>query len=438
MLDLATNALAFVFAIGLIIFVHEGGHFLAAKAFGMRVLAFSLGFGKRVWGFRRGETEYQIAALPLGGYVKLSGEEVDETPSDDPRDFLNRPRWQRIVVYLAGPAMNVALSIVLIWALFVSGIDIPALQSIPSVVGEVEAGSPGEAAGIRTGDVVVAVDGRAVDRWQDLAFAVMTSIGRPLRIEALRGAERLAFEATPVRPPGYDFGDIGVFPKLLPKIGQVTPGSPAEAAGFRRGDEVRSVDGRALASSAEFVAHVSERAGQPVVVEVLRDGAHLPIEVVPADDGGRGRIGVLLTYEQRYPPLEALRESVRFNVDIAYQSLAVIGKIFKREVAAKSALAGPLEIASQSGAAARTGLKNLLYLMGVISISIGLLNLFPIPVLDGGQILILLVESAARRDLSIAAKTRIAQVGLALIVLLMVTVLYFDASKLVARWMNGG
>lgn len=438
MFDLATNAVAFVFAIGIIIFVHEAGHFAAAKAFGMRVLAFSLGFGKRVWGFRRGETEYQIAALPLGGYVKLAGEEPEEEATDDPRDFLNRPRWQRIVVYLAGPAMNVALSIALIWVLFVGGIDIPALQSIPSVVGEVESGSPGEMAGIRTGDEIVAVDGRSVDRWQDVAFAVMTSIGRPLAIEVERGGERRRLDVTPIQPEGYEFGDIGVFPKLLPKIGQVQPGSPAEAAGFRRGDEVRTVDGRPLASSVDFVAHVSERAGSAVAVEVLRDGAAVRLEVVPDDEDGRGRIGVLLTYEQRYPPLEALRQSVRFNVDIAYQSLAVVGKIFQRQVAAKSALAGPLEIAAQSGAAARSGIKNLLYLMGVISISIGLLNLFPIPILDGGQILILLVESAARRDLSLTTKTRIAQVGLALIVLLMVTVLYFDASKLVTRWMRGG
>jgi regulator of sigma E protease len=438
MLDVATNALAFVFAIGLIILVHEAGHFAVAKAFGMRVLAFSLGFGKRIWGFRRGETDYQIAALPLGGYVKLSGEDPEESASDDPRDFLNRPRWQRIVVYLAGPAANVVLSILLIWALFVAGIDIPALQSIPAVVGEVEAGSPGELAGMASGDEIVEVDGRSVDRWQDVAFAVMTSIGRPITIEAERDGERRRFEVTPIQPEGYDFGDIGVFPKLLPKIGQVLPGSPAERAGFRRGDEVRAVDGRPLAGSADFVAYVSARAGRAVVIEVVRDGAEQRIEVVPADEDGRGRIGVLLSYEQRYPPLEALVQSVRFNVDIAYQSLAVVGKIFQRQVAAKSALAGPLEIATQSGAAARSGFKSLLYLMGVISISIGLLNLFPIPILDGGQILVLLIESAARRDLSLAVKTRIAQVGLTLIVLLMVTVLYFDASKLVTRWMGGG
>ena len=437
MLDLLTNTVAFVFAIGIIIFVHEAGHFLVAKGFGMRVLAFSLGFGKRIWGFRRGETEYRVAVLPLGGYVKLSGEEPDEA-SDDPRDFLNRPRWQRIAVYLAGPAMNVVLSVLLIWVLFMVGIDVPALQSIPAVVGEVETGGPGEAAGFLPGDRIVAVQGKPVDRWQDVAFTVMTSVGRPVAFEVEREGGRQRLSAVPAKPAGYEFGDLGIFPKLLPKIGQVLADSPAESAGFRRGDEVRSVDGRPISSTVEFIEHVNGRAGQTVAVEIVRAGRELTLQVVPEDKDGKGMIGVYLTIEQRYPPLQALRESVRFNRDIASQSLAVIGKIFKREMEAKSALAGPLEIAAQSGAAARTGVRHLLYLMGVISISIGLLNLFPIPVLDGGQIAILLIESVARRDLSQGAKLRIAQVGLALIVLLMVTVLYFDASKLLARWFPGG
>jgi regulator of sigma E protease len=169
------------------------------------------------------------------------------------------------------------------------------------------------------------------------------------------------------------------------------------------------------------------------VLEVMRAGRRLELPVVPADQGGKGRIGVRLTVEQRFPPLRALAESVRFNWTLVRQSLEVIGKIFKREVAAKSALAGPIEIAAQSGAAARSGVKDLLYLMGVISISIGLLNLFPIPVLDGGQITILLVESVLRRDLSETVKMRIAQLGLALIVLLMATVLWFDLSKQVSK-----
>ncbi len=427
--ELGRTLLAFIFALGVIIFVHEAGHFAAARAFGMKVLAFSLGFGRKLVGFRRGETDYKIGWIPLGGYVKLASEEPGDQATDDPRDFINRPRWQRIVVYLAGPAANALLSILLIAGLFVVGVDIPTLQSIPTVVGTVEAGGAGEAAGIRPGDEIVAVEGKPVDRWQEIAFTVMTSIGKPLAFELERDGERVTTTVTPVKPVDFDFGDAGIYPKILPKIGEVVAGSPAEAAGIAVGDELFAVDGRPLASPADFVAYVEQRAGQTVRVELVRLGAHLEIPVVPAETEGKGRIGVRLTITQRFPPGRALVESVRFNFEIARQSLAVIGKIFKREVAAKSALAGPIEIAAQSGQAARTGWKSLLYLMGVISISIGLLNLFPIPILDGGQITILLIESVMRRDLSINVKERIAQVGFALVVLLMVTVLWFDVSK---------
>lgn len=426
--EIVSTLLAFVFALGAIIFVHELGHFAVAKAFGMKVLTFSLGFGRRLWGFRRGETEYKIAWLPLGGYVKLSGEDATG-PTEDPRDFVNRPRWQRILVYVAGPASNFVFSLLLIAGLFMVGIEVPALQTIPSVVGTVEPGSPGEAAGLATGDRIVAIDGREVDRWHDVAFAIMTSIGKPVAVEVERGAERLSMTVTPVKPDDFDFGDAGIFPKILPRVGAVAPGSAAAVAGLRHGDEVRAVDGRALASPADLIAHIEPRAGQTITLEILREGQRLDLPVVPADVDGKGRIGVTLTVAQRLPFGAAFVESARFNYGIARQSLAVIGKIFKREVAAKSALAGPIEIAAQSGAAARSGLKDLFYLMGVISVSIGLLNLFPIPILDGGQITILLVESAIRRDLSDTIKERFAQVGLALIVLLMATVLWFDISK---------
>lgn len=429
LLELARTALAFVFALGVIIFVHEAGHFLAARGFGMRVLAFALGFGKRIWGFERGGTEFKLCAFPLGGYVKLASEEPGET-SDDPRDFLNRPRWQRIAVYLAGPFANAVLSVAIITGLFVVGVDVPALQSIPAEIGTIETGSPGEAAGLQPGDRVIAIDGKEVDRWQDVAFAVMTSIGKPLAFEVERGGERLETRVTPVKPADFDFGDAGIFPKVLPRVGAVVAGSPAEAGGLERGDELVAVDGQPLASPAAFVEYIEARSGTPVVVTLGRDGDRVERTVVPAPDAaGKGKIGVQLTVSQRFPLGRAFVESLRFNYGVAQQSLAVVGKIFTREVAAKSALAGPIEIAAQSGAAARSGFKSLLYLMGVISLSVGLLNLFPIPILDGGQIVVLLVESVLRRDLSLAVKERIAQVGLALIVMLMVTVLWFDVSK---------
>jgi regulator of sigma E protease len=429
MLHYLSNTAAFIFALGVIIFVHEAGHLFVAKAFKMRVLAFSLGFGKRLWGFTRGETEYKVSLVPLGGYVKLSGEDISESNPSDPRDFLNQPRWQRILVYLAGPVANGILSVLLIAGLFMVGIEVPQLQSVPSVIGVVEPGSPGDQAGLRPGDQIVSIGGKATDRWQDVIFEIMVAVDRPLALEFERDGQRFSAVVTPKKPADFDFGDAGIYPKLLPRVGELVPGGAAEAAGFHVGDEIRSVDGRALASPGDFVTYIEGKAGTSVRVEVLRDGALLHLPVTPQDQEGKGKIGVRLTVSQRYPPLQALRESVRFNLDIAQQSLAVIGKIFKREVAAKSALAGPIEIAAQSGAAARTGFKNLLYLMGVLSLSIGLLNLFPIPILDGGQIVILLIESIARRDLSLTVKERIAQVGFAMVVLLMVTVLWFDLSK---------
>ena len=428
MLHILGNVLAFVFALGVIIFVHEAGHLLVAKAFRMRVLTFSLGFGKRLWGRRRGETDYRISAVPLGGYVKLAGEDPDEE-GHDPRDFPNRPRWQRILVYLAGPAMNGVLAVLLVAGLFMVGVDVPALQSIPAEVGTVEAGSPGDAAGIRPGDRIVAIDARPVEQWKQVAFAIMTSVGRELAVEVERDGERLLFTVVPARLAEYEIGDAGIYPRLLPRIAQLVAGAPAAEAGLRVGDEVRVVDGRSLANAAELIAHIETRAGTPVRLEIVRGGAPLAITVVPATVDGKGRIGVLLSLQQRYGPARAFVESLRFNGEIARQSLVVVGKIFTREVKARSALAGPIEIAAQSGQAARAGWKSLVYLMAVISTSIGLLNLFPIPVLDGGQIALLLVESTLRRDLPDRVKERVNQTGLALIVLLMLTVLYFDLAK---------
>lgn len=428
MLHILGNVLAFVFALGVIIFVHEAGHLLVAKAFRMRVLTFSLGFGKRLWGRQRGETDYRISAVPLGGYVKLAGEDPDEE-GHDPRDFPNRPRWQRILVYLAGPAMNGVLAVLLVAGLFMVGVDVPALQSIPAEVGTVEAGSPGDAAGIRPGDRIVAIDARPVEQWKQVAFAIMTSVGRELAVEVERDGERLLFTVVPARLAEYEIGDAGIYPRLLPRIAQLVAGAPAAEAGLRVGDEVRAVDGRSLANAAELIAHIETRAGTPVRLEIVRGGAPLAITVVPATVDGKGRIGVLLSLQQRYGPARAFVESLRFNGEIARQSLVVVGKIFTREVKARSALAGPIEIAAQSGQAARAGWKSLVYLMAVISTSIGLLNLFPIPVLDGGQIALLLVESALRRDLPDRVKERVNQTGLALIVLLMLTVLYFDLAK---------
>lgn len=427
--DILTNILAFVFALGVIIVVHEAGHLMVAKAFGVRVLTFSVGFGRRLWGFKRGETEYRLSLVPLGGYVRLGGENPDEV-SNDPREFLNKPRWQRILVYLAGPAMNVILAIVLFAALFMVGIEVMNLPDAPALIGGVEPKSSAAQAGLQRGDLILAVGGEPVDNWQEVGLALMGSPEKAVPLTVRRDGQTVQASVTPRRVPKYDVGDFaGLLPSLRPQIIQVVAGQPAEAAGFRPGDEVRAVDGRPVMDSQAFVDAISKRPGQRTEVQVVRDGRPLVLAVTPRNDGGTGKIGVQIGFYQRYGPARALVESVRYNVQTVRDTFTILGKIFSRELSAKGALAGPIEIAAQSGAAARSGFKYLLHLMGFISISIAIMNLMPIPILDGGQIFILMVEGVIRRDLSLRLKEIISQVGFVMILLLMFVVIWFDLVK---------
>jgi regulator of sigma E protease len=427
--DILTNLLAFAFALGVIIVVHEAGHLLVAKAFGVRVLTFSVGFGRRLWGFRRGETEYRLSLVPLGGYVRLGGENPDEV-TDDPREFLNKPRWQRILVYLAGPAMNVLLAIVLVAGLFMAGIEVMSLPDMPPLISGVEPASPAAQAGLQRGDLIVKIKGEPVEDWNKVAFALIASPDRPVPLTIRRGGRTFDAAVTPRRVPRYDMGDFaGLLPSIRPQIIRVIDGGPAAAAGFRPGDEIRAVDGRPLLDSKAFVDAISGKAGQRVDVQVARDGQTIVVPVVPKNEGGAGKIGVQIGFYQRYSPGRAIVESVRYNVQTVEDTFRILGKIFTRELSAKGALAGPIEIAAQSGNAARRGFKDLLLLMGFISMSIAIMNLMPIPILDGGQIFILSVEGVIRRDLSMRLKEIISQVGFVMILLLMFVVIYFDLMK---------
>lgn len=438
-INILTNILAFAFALGVIIVVHEAGHLLVAKAFNVRVLTFSVGFGKRIWGMQRGETEYRLSVVPLGGYVRLGGENPDET-TDDPREFLNKPRWQRVLVYLAGPMANVILAILVFAALFMVGIEVMNLPNTPPLIGGVEQGSSAAQAGLRRGDLITAVKGEAVDDWNDVVLSLMGSPERPLPLTLRRDGQTVEATVTPKRIPKYDMGDFaGLLPSIRPQIIQVLAGQPAEQAGFRPGDEIRVVDGRPVVDSQAFVEAIAKRPGQKTVVEITRDGQPMSLAVVPRNDGGAGKIGVQIGFYQRYGPARAFVESARYNVQVVKDTFRILGKIFTRELSAKGALAGPIEIAAQSGAAARSGFKYLLHLMGFISISIAIMNMLPIPILDGGQIFILSVESVIRRDLSLRLKEVISQVGFVMILLLMFVVIWFDLMKnLPANLIPGG
>ncbi len=425
-----SNLLSFIFALGIIVFVHEAGHLLVAKAFGVRVLTFSLGFGKRLWGFNKGETEYRLSLVPLGGYVRLGGENPDEI-TDDPREFLNKPRWQRILVYLAGPVMNIILAILLFAGLFMAGIEVPNLSSIPSEVGAVMKGSSAEQAGLQKGDVVLAINGKPSATWEDLGFALATSPNRPVALRIERDDKIFEATVTPKLDPHYQIGDTaGIAPKVRPQMVKIFDGSPAQAAGFAKGDEIWAVDGRAIVESTAFIVYIGSKAGKTVDIEVRRGSSRRTISVTPRDENGKGKIGVGLGVFQRYPPGEAFRASLLLNWRLCTQTFDVLGKLVTRKVPAAGALAGPLSIAGEAGAAARRGFKELLFFMGFISLSIALLNLMPIPILDGGQIMILMLESVIRRDLSVRLKEIVIQVGFVMVLTLMALVLWIDAKKL--------
>lgn len=434
--NVLTTALAFVFALGVIIIVHEAGHLLVAKAFGVRVLTFSVGFGKRLWGFRRGETEYRVAAVPLGGYVRLGGENPDEV-SDDPREFLNKPRWQRILVYLAGPVMNVLLAIALFALLFMVGIvvtDPARLANLPPAIGGVEEGSSAAQAGLQRGDLVLKAGGEPVDNWRELLFALLESPERPVPLEVRRGERTFTTTVTPGRVPRHDVGDFaGLLPNVRVRIIEVVKGEPADRAGFLAGDEILSVDGIPIATNEDFTEALSKLEGRPAAIEISRGGRRMVLPVTARHENGVSRVGVSIgiSLYERYGPAQAVVESVKYNVEIVHTTFVFLGKVLSRQLPAKGTLTGPIGIAQESGRAARRGPKELLHLMGFISISIAIMNLLPIPLLDGGQILILLVESVIRRDLSLRFKELVSQVGFVLILMLMLTVIWFDLVKIV-------
>ena len=437
--DILTNILAFAFALGVIIVVHEAGHLMVAKAFGVRVLTFSVGFGRRLWGFRRGETEYRVSAVPLGGYVRLGGESAEEVDPSDPREFLNKPRWQRILVYLAGPAANVVLAILVFAIVFMVGIEVLNLPDMPPLIGGVEAGSSAAQAGLQRGDLILAAKGERADNWQDVALVLMGSPDKPVRLDVRRAGHTMHATITPKRVPKYEVGDFaGLLPSVRPQVIEIVPGQPAEAAGFRPGDEIRAVDGRPVVDSQAFVDAISPRAGQLVQVQVARDGQPLILSVTPRNDAGSGRIGVKIGFYQRFGFSRAFVEGARYSVQTVGQIFQILGKIFTRQLSAKGALAGPIEIAKQSGDAARMGFKYLLQLMGFISVSIAVMNLMPIPILDGGQIFILMIEGVIRRDLSVRLKEIISQVGFVMILLLMFVVIWFDLMKTLPAHLRPG
>jgi regulator of sigma E protease len=430
--------LAFSFVLGVLVFVHELGHFLLARWHGVRVLTFSLGFGPKLLSFRRGDTEYCLSAIPLGGYVKMAGENPEDQPQGAADEFLSKSKWQRFQILLAGPAMNMILAVLLLAVVLSQGDRVLAFLSRPAVIGVVQAGSAAERGGMLAGDQVIRINGREVSTWEDLEINVTSRAEREVEFIVRRGGEErtLTIRPTTTEVPvqsdtTFEVGTIGVLPDTYPVIDAVNPGDPAEQAGFLKGDVILAIEGQRMVYSRNVSDALKTRAGQPTAITVRRNSTELPITVTPIQRGANAVIGITLgneTVTYTPGPLEALGLSVKRNVATAGLILTTLAELFTGDASPRQ-LMGPVGIAQLSGASAREGWVELFALMASISLNLGLLNLLPIPVLDGGHMAIMGMEAVARRDFSLAAKEKMLFAGFVLLMALMVTVIYNDLTR---------
>ncbi|HWW88474.1 MAG TPA: RIP metalloprotease RseP [Vicinamibacterales bacterium] len=426
--------LAFVFVLGVLVFVHELGHFLAAKRVGIRVLKFQLGFNPTIVSFRRGDTEYGIGALPLGGYVKMAGENPEEARSGRPDEFLSKSKWERFQVLIMGPVMNLLLAVVLLSVVLYHGSDIPAFEREPPVVGVVPSNSAAAKAGIRPGDLIVSVADRRVETWDRFYYEVGTRPNKEITLGVQRDGAEFTRQITTTAASGknkIEYGDIGVLPNVHPHVRSVTPGEPAEKAGLQTNDIVLAVNGEPITFASQLKDAIAGHPDQLIAMSVLRSGSPLTIHATPARRGGEGLLGIGIGDEVKTVKLNAVKAvetSVKQNVEGAGLILQTVWGLFTRETSPRQ-LMGPVAIAQLSKESVQFGLYPFLGLMASISLNLGLINLFPIPVLDGGHIFIMALEGVARRDLSVRVKEKMLFAGLLVLVMLMVTVFYNDLTR---------
>jgi regulator of sigma E protease len=432
-----TSILAFVFVLGVLIFVHELGHFMMARRIGVRVLTFSLGFGPKLLSFTRGETEYCLSAIPLGGYVKMAGENPEDARSGTPDEFLSKTKWQRFQVLVMGPIMNLALAFLVMALVLYQGAQVPAFDRDPVVVGTLADQSVAKAAGVLPGDHIVSVDGKPVDTWEQFQNAVVGKAKREVSFVIVRGGRNIEIRMVPSAQGKYEFGDVGVMPIMHPQISALTRDSPAQAAGLQPGDVVLGAAGENGVSRERLVELIKAHEGQPLVLDIKRKGSVQQITVTPRKVAGTVIIGAQLSaFEQRTVdpgPLEALKMSAVQNWTWATQIVQTLGGLFTRSTSVKQ-LMGPVAIADLSGTAAEQGWVALFSLMAMISLNLGLLNLMPIPVLDGGHIAILAMEGVSRRDFSMKVKEKMLLAGFVLLLMLMATVIYNDLTRI--QWLE--
>jgi regulator of sigma E protease len=512
--------LAFLFVIGVLVFIHELGHFLVAKWSGIRIEKFSLGFGKKILGFRHGETEYLISVLPLGGYVKMYGEggegnfivdnvepgssaekggfksgdkivsidgidslsfsrwrELESTIKANPereytfvierdekkirlnispknlddikafsekeyiRSFSNQSGWSRFRIVVAGPFMNLALSFLLLPIVFMLGISVPAYLERPPVIGYVEPNSDASLAGFQKGDKLLEVNGEGLKTWRDANIAFQSNPSSLLMVKIERDGETKTLELkSPSSPEGI--ATIGLGESLEAKVGSVGDRTPAQRAGLKKGDKIVTINGTEISDWYQMTSIIRQKANQEITITIEREGSRLDVKATPEPLKENGQIGIGITlyrdevlkkYGFFRSIFEGIKEAARLVTEITVLLFSFLYKLITGKISlgtAGKSIAGPLFIAKVSGSAAESGLASLFQFMAFISINLGLINLFPIPMLDGGHVLYLAIESIRRRPLSQRTLEISQRIGFTFLIFIMFLAVYNDLSRL--------
>lgn len=420
------------------ILIHEFGHYAVAKLLGVRVEQFAIGFGKRLFGFRKGETDYRINAIPLGGYVKMSGENPMDQRTDDPGEFMNHSRWHRFLIAIAGPTMNILLAVVLLTVVYMVHYEYPIYLDKAAVVQGVRKDSPAQQAGIQAGDRIIKIDGVENPTWEQVQPKVWLSPNQALDVTIQRGNQVLQKTLTPKAVTSSEVGSVGWFPEEPVVVGRVDPNLPAAKAGIKEDDRIVSLNGKPVPSIESMIEALQQTKNQPVDLQVERSGQTLDFKLTPVlsqtedPKEQRYRLGFVnkgVTKVSQLPFAQALSLSLEQNKKYSFMILELAKKMVQRKISMR-AISGPIGIAQDAGyAAQQKGWTPLMELTAGISLNLGIFNLLPIPILDGGVILFLLIEGLMRRDISMNIKERVYQAAFVFLVLFAVMVIYNDLMK---------
>ena len=425
-----------VILLGIMILVHELGHFWAALAVGVKVETFSLGLGSRLFGFRRGDTDFRVSAIPLGGYVRMLGEQPGDEAAADPRSLQSKPRWQRAIVIVAGPAMNVLLALALVTGLYMHGFQTE-VESSDAVINSILPNSPAAQAGLQAGDKILQLGGHKNPNWPDVVMNTALNANHAMPVVVDRKGQVIKSTITPRMDPKEGIGDAGWRGGV--QVGQVTKGSPADAAGLQPGDSFIKVNGQPVASITSVQQVVFHSGGKPVDFTVLRAGEFRDVTITPSpgpDSKMPWHIGIAFEMPVRYVKLAfgpAVVESARFNKQNASLIFQLLGSLAERRVSPRSTLAGPIQIAVMSKEAAQEGFFTYLSLMAVLSLNLAIINLLPIPILDGGTLLLLIIEMLLQREVTLQVKEMVFKLGFVFLMMIVVFVIYNDISRILTR-----